>query len=64
LTPGRIANSFAALLVRIGSPAFHPKPRGKFPGWPLGKLRSKRPYCPTFKKGFSKKKKVPEDIAS
>jgi len=48
----------------IGSPASHPKPRGNCPDWPLGKLRSKRPYCPTVKKGFSKRKKVPEDIAS
>jgi len=64
LTPGRIANSFASLLVRIASPASHPKPRGKSPGCPLGKIRSKRPYCPTVKKGFSNRKKVPEDIAS
>ena len=49
---------------RIGSPASHPKHRGKSPVWPLGKLRSNRPYCPTVKKGFSKRKKVPEDIAS
>lgn len=58
LTPGRIANSFAPLLARIGSPAPHPKPRGKSPGWPIGKQRKKRPPCPTVKKGFAKKKKV------
>ncbi|WP_333042783.1 hypothetical protein [Microcoleus sp. Pol17C6] len=58
LTPGRIANSFAPLLARIGSPAPHPKPRGKSPGLPIGKQRKKRPPCPTVKKGLAKKKKV------
>jgi len=58
LTPGRVANSFTALLVRIGSPAPPPKPRGKSPGWPRGKPRNKRPYCPLVKKGFNRKKKA------
>ncbi len=34
LPPGRVANSFAAILARIGTPAADPKPRGKSPGWP------------------------------
>jgi hypothetical protein len=58
LTPGRIANSFASLLVRIGSPAPDPKLRGKSPGWPPGKPRSRRPFCPTVKKRFTKPKKT------
>lgn len=58
LTPGRIANSFAPLLARIGSPAPDPKPRGKSPGWPSGKPRSRRPFCPTVKKRFSKTKET------
>ena len=29
LSPGRVANSFAAVLARIGTPAADPKPRGK-----------------------------------
>jgi hypothetical protein len=56
LTPGRIANSFAPLLVRIGSPAPNPKPRGKSPGWPAGKLRKQRTRYPTVKKGFTRTK--------
>jgi hypothetical protein len=58
LTPGRIANAFAPLLARIGSPAPDPKPRGKSPGWPSGKLRSRRPFCPTVKKRFTKPKET------
>jgi hypothetical protein len=58
LTPGRIANSFALLLARIGSPAPHPKPRDNSPGWPKGKPRSRRPYCPTVKKRFTKIKET------
>jgi hypothetical protein len=63
LTPGRIANSFASLLVRIGSPAPDPKPRGKSPGWPTGKPRSRRPFCPTVKKRFSKPKETADTAA-
>ena len=36
LPPGRVANSFAAILARIGTAAADPKPRGKSPGWPEG----------------------------
>jgi hypothetical protein len=63
LTPGRIANSFASLLVRIGSPASDPKPRGKSPGWPTGKPRSRRPFCPTVKKRFTKPKETADAAA-
>lgn len=55
-TPGRVANGFAAILVSIGSPAEHPKPRGKSPGWPKGKKRTPRPRYPTVKKTYSKPK--------
>lgn len=55
-TPGRVANGFAAILVNIGSPAEHPKPRGKSPGWPKGKKRTRRPRYPTIKKTYSKPK--------
>jgi hypothetical protein len=53
---GRVADSFATLLIRIGSPAPDPKPRGKSPGWPLGRLRTRRIRYPTVKKGFKKPK--------
>lgn len=55
-TPGRVANAFAAILVRIGSPAEDPKPRGKSTGWPPGKARTPRPRFPTVKKTYSKPK--------
>lgn len=56
-SPGRVADSFAALLVRIGSPAPDPKPRGNSPGWLPGRARSRRIRYPTVKKGFKKPKK-------
>ena len=56
ITPGRIADSLAPLLARIGSPAPDPKPRGKSPGWPTGQPRTKRMRYPTVKKRFSQKK--------
>lgn len=55
-TPGRVANAFAAILARIGSPAEDPKPRGKSLGWPTGKARTPRPRFPTVKKTYSKPK--------
>jgi len=33
LSPGRVANCFATVLARIGTPATIPKPRGNSPGW-------------------------------
>lgn len=57
-SPGRVANAFAAILVLIGSPAEHPKPRGKSPGWPSGKTRPPRPPFPIIKKAVSKPQSV------
>jgi len=54
LSPGRVANAFALVLVRIGSPAPHPKPRGKSPGWPPGRKRTQRIRYPTIKKRYAK----------
>lgn len=62
-TPGRVANAFATILVRIGSPAENPKPRGKSPGWPTGKSRTPRPWFPTVKKTYSKPKQKASDAA-
>jgi hypothetical protein len=56
LSPGRVANAFAAVLVGIGSPAPNPKPRGKSPGWTPGQPRSRRIRYPTVKKRFTKPK--------
>jgi len=58
-SPGRVADSFAALLARIGSPAPNPKPRGNSPAWLPGRVRTRRIRYPTVKKGFNKPKKLP-----
>ena len=58
LTPGRVAQSMGGVLAAIGTPAVPPKPRGKSPGWPRGKLRPPKPRCPIVKKGTSKRKKA------
>jgi hypothetical protein len=50
LSPGRVAQSFASILLAIGSPANPPKPRGKSPGRSLGFLPSPRTHFPSVKK--------------
>jgi hypothetical protein len=63
LSPGRIANSFAPLLARIGSPAPNPKPRGKSSGTSVGQKRRPRTRFPTVKKTYSKPPKVAKSAA-
>ncbi|HEY9826511.1 MAG TPA: NF041680 family putative transposase [Stenomitos sp.] len=63
LSPGRIANAFAPLLVKIGSPAPAPKPRGKSPGPPVGQQRKLRTRFPIVKKTYSKPSKVAKSAA-
>jgi hypothetical protein len=53
LSPGRVANCFATVLARIGTPASTPKPRGKSPGWTPGRPRRRRTRYPVVKKGFT-----------
>lgn len=36
LTPGRVAQAMGGVLTAIGTPALHPLPRGKSPGWKTG----------------------------
>ena len=57
LTPGRVAQSMAAIFTQIGTPAQAPKPRGKSPGWTKGQLRTHRVRAPVVKKRHSKPKK-------
>lgn len=45
-TPGRVAEGFAGVIARIGTPAVAPKPRGKSPGWPNGRARKPRAQHP------------------
>jgi len=42
LSPGRVCQSMANILVAIGTPARVPKPRSKSPGWSPGRPRSHR----------------------
>ncbi len=42
LSPGRVCQGLANILVAIGTPARVCKSRGRSPGWPKGKPRSKR----------------------
>ncbi len=51
LTPGRVRQSMAALLAAIGTPAPAPKPRGKAPGWPSGRVRRRKQRYAVVKKG-------------
>lgn len=60
LTPGRVAQGFAAILTQLGTPAGPPKPRGKSPGWPAGKPRSPKPRFPVVRKRASKPKLNPQ----
>jgi hypothetical protein len=43
LSPGRMCQSMANILVAIGTSARSPKPRGKSPGWTPGRPRTHRP---------------------
>ncbi len=42
LSPGRVCQSWASIMLAIGTPAKAPKRRGKSPGWPKGKPRQPR----------------------
>ncbi len=57
LTPGRVHRAMGGVLAGIGTPAQPPKPRGKSPGWPKGRLRTKRPRYPVIKKAKARTKK-------
>lgn len=51
LTPGRVQHGLAPVFARIGSPAAPPQSRGKSPGWPKGRQRSRPRRYPVVKKG-------------
>jgi hypothetical protein len=61
-TPGRVQQGLGALFAQIGTPAAPPKPRGKPPGWPAGRLRTRPERHAVVKKttrSVKKKKKPP-----
>jgi hypothetical protein len=51
------------ILEGIGTPARSPKPRGKSPGWELGKPRQRRIRYPIVKKHTTKPRKEPAKSA-
>ena len=53
-TPGRVRQGMAGLLAAIGTPAPPPKPRGKAPGWPAGRVRKRRERYEVVKKASKK----------
>jgi hypothetical protein len=55
-TPGRVRQGMAGLLAAIGTPAPPPKPRGKVPGWPTGRVRKRRERYEVVKKASKKSK--------
>ncbi len=58
LTPSRVCRGLGGLLALIGTPAKVPKPRGKSPGWPAGRLRERRARYAVVKKGPPRVKKA------
>lgn len=50
LTPNRVLRNFAALLPLVGTPARAPKPRGRSPGRPKGRLSGPARRYPAIKK--------------
>ena len=51
LSPGRVRRGFAGLLVRLGTPAQPPQPRGKSPGRRAGQCPGPAPRCPVQRRG-------------
>jgi hypothetical protein len=62
LSPGRVAQAFATILVAIGTPARAPKRRGKSPGRATGQQPPPRPRYPTVKKRVSRRKQSEQSL--
>jgi len=43
VTPRQVRRVMPSILVQVGTPAKPPKPRGKSPGWPTGRVRTPAP---------------------
>jgi len=56
-TPERVLQGLGGLFSQIGTPAREPKARGKSPGWPKGKARTRRERQRVVKKTNKKAKK-------
>jgi hypothetical protein len=51
LTPGRVQLGLAPVFAQIGTPAAPPQARGKSPGWPKGRKRTRAKRYAVVKKG-------------
>jgi hypothetical protein len=56
LTPERTLQGFGATFPKIGTPAASPQTRGKSPGWPRGRSRTRPKRYPVVKKGEKQSK--------
>lgn len=50
-TPARVLRGIAAIFSQIGTPAQPPQTRGKSPGWPKGRSRTRLPRFKPVKRG-------------
>ena len=58
LTPGRVLLGLGALFVQIGGLTRPPQPRGKSPGWPTGRSRTRPQRFRVLKRGPTRVKKA------
>ncbi len=50
VTPRQVRRVMPSILVQVGTPAKPPKPRGKSPGWPKGRVRTPAPRFAVVRK--------------
>jgi hypothetical protein len=50
VTPRQVRRVMPSILLPVGTPAQPPKPRGKSPGWPKGRVRTPAPRFAVIKK--------------
>jgi DDE superfamily endonuclease len=50
VTPRQVRRVMPSILWQVGTPAEPPKPRGKSPGWPTGRIRTPAPRFPVVRK--------------
>ena len=57
-TPQQVRRAMGRILVELGTPARPPQPRGKSPGWPIGRDRQRPDTYAVVNKGSPKPKKA------
>jgi hypothetical protein len=63
LSPYRVRRGFPQLLCTLGSPAATPKPSGRSPGRPKGRVSGPAVRYPAIKKAANKPRKKPPATA-